>query len=276
VFFSHTCGSVVDILDDLVEIGVDILHPMQASAMGMDPAQLKKRWGKQLAFWGVIDTQHVLPHGSPEDMRRVPSLIRQMTRSGSDRGKPSRSKGQIMHRDTTMRKPMAIANWKMEMTISQSLAFVRDFQRLIGELAQAVDVILCPPYTALYPVAQALKESPIQLGAQDLSAASGGAYTGEISAALLADVSCQWVLVGHWEVRRHLGDTDEVVNHKVHRALEAGLRPILLVGEPRGERDHFREALSAQLRQVLAACEAGQVQRMAFVYEPEWSIGAAM
>jgi len=68
VFF-HTCGSVVDILDDLVDIGVDVLHPVQVSAAGMDPAQLKKRWGDRLAFWGAVDTQHVLPYGSMEDVR---------------------------------------------------------------------------------------------------------------------------------------------------------------------------------------------------------------
>jgi len=174
-----------------------------------------------------------------------------------------------------MRKPMALSNWKMEMTIAQSLAFVRDFALAIGDLARLVDVILCPPYTALYPVAQALKDSPIQLGAQNVSAARGGAYTGEISAALLADVGCRWVLLGHWEVRRHLGDTDELVNQKLHRTLEAGLRPILLVAEAAGERDRFEEALSARLPRVLAECDAGQVKRMSFVYEPEWSIGVS-
>jgi len=174
-----------------------------------------------------------------------------------------------------MRKPMAIANWKMEMTIAQSLAFVRDFQQAIGDLAQTVDILLCPPYTALHPVAQALKDSPIQLGAQNLSAARGGAYTGEISAALLADVGCQWVLVGHWEVRRHFGETDETANRKVHRALEAGLRPIPLIGEAQGEGDQFREALAIRLPRVLAGCDAEQVRGMAFVYEPEWTIGAA-
>jgi len=172
-----------------------------------------------------------------------------------------------------MRKPLAVSNWKMEMTIAPSLAFVRDFQLAIGDLAQAVDIVLCPPYTALYSVAQALKDSRIQLGGQNISAASHGAYTGEISAALLADVGCQWVLVGHWEVRRHFGETDETVNCKAHRALEAGLRPILLIGEAEGEGDQFREALAARLPQVLAGCDAGQVRGMAFIYEPEWTIG---
>ncbi len=171
-----------------------------------------------------------------------------------------------------MRKPLALTNWKMEMTVARSLAFVRDFQAAIGDLAQEVDIILCPPYTALYPMAQALKDSPIALGGQNVSTAPGGAYTGEISAALLADVGCRWVLLGHWEVRRHFGDTDETVNLKLRAAQSAGLRPILLVGEAKGEQGRFREALAAQLHQVLEGCDARQIEEMVVVYEPEWTI----
>ena len=171
-----------------------------------------------------------------------------------------------------MRKPLALTNWKMEMTVARSLAFVRDFESAIGDLAQEVDIILCPPYTALYPMAQALKDSPITLGGQNVSTASGGAYTGQISAALLADVGCRWVMLGHWEVRRHFGDTDETVNRRLHTAHRAGLRPILFVGEAREERDRFREALAAQLQRVLEGCDARQIEEMVVVYEPEWTI----
>jgi triosephosphate isomerase len=174
-----------------------------------------------------------------------------------------------------MRSPMAVTNWKMEMTIARSLAFMRDFQLAVGDLAQVVDIVVCPPYTGLYALSRALKSSPIQLGGQDLSAAPGGAYTGQISGMLLVDAGCQWVLVGHWEVRRHLGETDETANHKVHRALEAGLRPIVLIGEAREERKRIREVLPARLLKGLAGCDAGQVRQMALVYEPEWTIGAA-
>ena len=171
-----------------------------------------------------------------------------------------------------MRKPLALTNWKMEMTVTRSLAFVQDFQAAIGDLAQEVDIILCPPYTALYPMAQALKDSPITLGGQNVSTAPGGAYTGEISAALLADVGCRWVMLGHWVVRRHFGDTDETVNRKLHVAQRAGLRPILFVGEAKREQDRFREALAAQLQRVLEGCDARQIEEMVVVYEPEWTI----
>jgi triosephosphate isomerase len=171
-----------------------------------------------------------------------------------------------------MRKPLALTNWKMEMTVARSLAFVRAFQSAIGDLAQEVDIILCPPYTALYPMAQALKDSPITLGGQNVSTAPGGTYTGEISAALLADVGCRWAMLGHWEVRRHLGDTDETVNRKLHVAQRVGLSPILFVGEARGEQDQFRESLAARLQRVLEGCQAQQIEEMVVVYEPEWTI----
>jgi triosephosphate isomerase len=171
------------------------------------------------------------------------------------------------------RKPLALSNWKMAMTISESLAFVRDFQELMGEALKRVDVVMCPPFTGLWALAGVLRDSPMQLGAQNVSASEADARTGEVSAALLADVGCQWVMLGHWEVRRHLGDNDEAVNRKVHICLSTGLWPILLVGESRSE-PNSEKALRDQLSRVLAGCEAEQVARMAFVYEPEGAIGA--
>ena len=171
------------------------------------------------------------------------------------------------------RKPLALANWKMAMTISESLGYVRDFTREAGTLTDVVDVVLCPPFTALYAVAQALEGSPIRLGAQNLHAASGVAHTGEISATLLADVGCEWVMVNHWEIRRRTGATDAEANHKMLAALEAGLRPILLIGEEATERDRTEETLAARLPFVFEGCTAEQVAQMAIVYEPEWTIG---
>jgi triosephosphate isomerase len=171
------------------------------------------------------------------------------------------------------RKPFAIANWKMAMTISESLAFVREFRAAIGALEQTVDVVLCPPYTALHAVAQALAASPIGLGAQDVSAATGKAHTGEISASLLADAGCQWVMVGHWEIRRRTGATDTDINRKLHAAFQAGLRPILLVGEGTTERDQAEKALAERLPLIFAGCGAEQAARMTVIYEPEWTIG---
>lgn len=159
------------------------------------------------------------------------------------------------------------------MTIGEGLSFVRAFREYLGNVAEEVDVVLCPPYTAVYRLAQALAGSPVQLGAQNVSAGTGKAHTGEISAPLLADVGCQWVLVGHWEIRRRLGESDIDVNHKILAALGAGLRPILLIGESAEERGETRRALGQRLPALFAGSRANQVAQMVVVYEPEWTIG---
>jgi len=169
------------------------------------------------------------------------------------------------------RRPLALSNWKMAMTVAESRAFVRGFEAIAGDLLDEVDVVICPPFTALWPVAQALRGSRLQLGGQNIALTADLARTGEISAALLADVGCRWVMLGHWEVRRHLGDDDAAVNRKVHLALDAGLAPILLIGEACDDESPMADALE----RVLAGCQAEQVRTMAFVYEPEGAIGVA-
>ncbi len=176
--------------------------------------------------------------------------------------------------DSPRRKPFALANWKMAMTVSESLAFVREFHVVVGNLAQSVNIVLCPPYTALYALSQALSDFPIDLGAQNLCAEPGSAHTGEISATLLADVGCKWVMVGHWEIRRRTDETDADLNKKIHAGFQAGLRPIVLVGEGAAERGQAEEALAARLPNVFAGCDPEQAAQAAFVYEPEWTIGA--
>ncbi len=173
------------------------------------------------------------------------------------------------------RKPLALSNWKMAMTIAESLAFVRDFEAIAGDLLDRVDVVICPPFTALWPVAQALRGSRIQLGGQNIAPTSDPARTGEISATLLADVGCRWVMLGHWEVRRNQGDDDAAISRKVHLALDVGLAPILLIGEVRHDQAPLADTLEPQLERVLAGCQAEQVEAMAFVYEPEGAIGVA-
>lgn len=174
---------------------------------------------------------------------------------------------------TTRRKPLALANWKNAMTVGESLAFVRDFHAMAGDLLEVVDVVICPPFTSLYAVAQHLGESQLQVGAQNIAAATELGRTGEISVTLVADAGCRWVMLGHWEVRRNLGDGDKMVNRKLHLALEAGLKPILLVGPGRDETMGLEAFISAQMGRVLAGCSANQVAGMAFIFEPEAAIG---
>lgn len=168
------------------------------------------------------------------------------------------------------RKPFALANWKMAMTIPQSLAFVREFLARARPWLDTVEVVLCPPYTALAAVTDAVRGTPIAVGGQDLWPGPGLAHTGAISAELLADAGATWVMVGHWEVRRRLREDDPTVNRKVRAALEGGLRPILLFGEAAGEAFD-----SGRLAVLLDGCDAGAVARMAIVYEPEGAIGQA-
>ncbi len=180
----------------------------------------------------------------------------------------------------TKRKPLALTNWKMKMTIAESVDFVKTFTaRCRGEWEPpySVDVVVCPPFTALHAVGKWLENEKypvLQLGAQNMHWAQEGAYTGEISAHLLRDVGCQWVMLGHWERRRMFGETDETVNRKVLSAIAAELRPIILVGEATEARAYFTTALQEQLTNVLKHCNAAQIVQMAFVYEPEWTIGA--
>lgn len=172
------------------------------------------------------------------------------------------------------RKPFALANWKMAMTIPEGLAFLRCFTVAVGTLAQSMDVVLCPPYTALHSLSQALTNAPIDLGAQDLCAAPDNAHTGEISPELLIDAGCRWVMLGHWEVRHHKGESDVQVNKKMLAGLKAELSPILFIGETASERKHAEQVLTKRLPDVFSGCESRQVVQAAVVYEPEWTIGA--
>jgi triosephosphate isomerase len=173
------------------------------------------------------------------------------------------------------RKPLAISNWKMALTVAEGLGHVREFEALAGDLLDAVDVVICPPFTALWSLAQVLQGSRLELGGQNIAPSADLARTGEISAALLADVGCRWVMLGHWEVRRYQGDDDATVNRKVHLALDAGLAPILLIGEAHDKEAPLEVVLEGQLARVLEGCREEQVAEMALVYEPERAIGVA-
>jgi triosephosphate isomerase len=172
-----------------------------------------------------------------------------------------------------MRKPFALANWKMAMTIAETISFIRKFLPLVEGLAEEVDIVICPPFTALYVASLELKGSRVQLGAQNLHPGPGQAWTGEISAQLLVDVGCEWVMLGHWERRRNFGENDELVNRKVRAAFEAGLRPILLVGEPADYSGELEIFLGRQLEALTQGCSAEEIERAVFVYEPEGAIG---
>lgn len=171
-----------------------------------------------------------------------------------------------------MRRPLIVCNWKMAMTLEETRAFVARFEALDEGRASALDLVVCPPATALSTLAREVAGLPLQVGAQDLSPHTEPAHTGQLSAELLADAGATWVLIGHFEVRRDRGERGESMSVKVRRALEAELRPILLLGEDEPDAS-VKEQLEERVQAVLGDCSAEEVRRMGFVYEPSWAIG---
>ena len=172
------------------------------------------------------------------------------------------------------RKKLIAGNWKMNTTLAEAKALAADVAQDVGA-NPAADVAVCPPFPWLLPVAEALKGSAVALGAQDVHFEKKGAFTGEVSPAMLAECGCKYAIVGHSERRHGLGETDAAVNHKVHTALEEGLHVILCMGETLAERDRNLKERVFQ-RQVYAGC-AGlteeQFRRLVIAYEPVWAIG---
>ena len=174
-----------------------------------------------------------------------------------------------------MRKKIVAANWKMNMTQSESARFVESFLRDIGEITD-VDVVIVPPFTAIAKVTEALgKAHNIRVGAQNMYWEKIGPFTGEISAALLRDLFVHYVVLGHSERRALFGETDEMVNRKVRAAHEAKLRPIVCIGETLEQRDagQVETILQQQLRGSLADLTPKQLEDVVLAYEPVWAIG---
>lgn len=149
-------------------------------------------------------------------------------------------------------------------------------QALVAKgLDETVDVAVCPPYVYLESIGSALSGTAIKLGAQNASDQPSGAFTGEISCAMLLDVGCSHVILGHSERRQLMGETDEVVNRKVLAALEAGLAPIVCVGETLEERESGQtlDVIQSQFRGSLAGVSTEQMQSVTIAYEPVWAIG---
>lgn len=173
-----------------------------------------------------------------------------------------------------VRRPFIAGNWKMHKTVHEALALVQDLKRLLARMRHC-DLMIAPPYTALYPVAQRLADTNIALGAQELFPVDAGAYTGAVSAPMLREVGCTHVLVGHSERRQHFGEALASSGQRVQAALRAGLLPMLCVGETLAERDAGRTwtVVEEQLAAGLAGLDTPQLAKVSLAYEPVWAIG---
>ena len=172
-----------------------------------------------------------------------------------------------------MRHPIIAGNWKMHKTAREAVVLVRDLKALIE--GQHVEVVICPPFTALSAVAAELAGTSIGLGAQDLFWEPQGAFTGEISGSMLIDLGCRYVIIGHSERRQQFGETDEQVNRKLRSALQSGLTPIVCVGETLAQREANQtfDVVGRQLDGATASLGAVEVGKLVLAYEPVWAIG---
>lgn len=170
---------------------------------------------------------------------------------------------------------MVAANWKLNKTIGESIAFVDQIKGEARAWANSVDVVICAPFTVLKSVATALKGMPIGLGAQNLYWEDQGAFTGEVSGPMLVDVGCRYVIIGHSERRTLFGETDESVNRKLVAALKHGLLPIVCIGETLAEREGNQtfQVITRQLEGAFKGLAEADGARITLAYEPVWAIG---
>jgi triosephosphate isomerase len=172
------------------------------------------------------------------------------------------------------RIPLLAGNWKMHGTRAEATALIDGIRAGVAGVRDR-EVLVAPPFTALETAARLVKGTSILLGAQNLHGEPKGAFTGEVSAAMLAEVGCTHVIIGHSERRQYCGETDESVAAKVQRARAHGLTPIACVGETLQEREaeHTLAVIDRQVRRGLLGCDAAAIRTLVVAYEPVWAIG---
>jgi len=172
------------------------------------------------------------------------------------------------------RKLIIAGNWKMNKTVAEALDLVRGILRECRDVKE-VDIVVCPPFTALSEVSKAVLNTNVRLGAQNMSEHNYGAYTGEIAAGMLKEFSVRYVILGHSERRQYQKESDELINKKALAAHAASLKPIVCVGETLAEREsgQMERILQTQVRGCLANLSKAQVEETIVAYEPVWAIG---
>ena len=172
-----------------------------------------------------------------------------------------------------MRRPIIAGNWKMNNTAADAEALITALKPLVADAA--CDVVVCVPFTDIAVAKKALEGSNIGLGAQNMHFEDKGAFTGEISASMLVEAGVQYVILGHSERREYFAETDETVNKKMHKAIAAGLIPIVCVGETLGQREEgvTETFVRGQVKAAYANIAAADVEKTVIAYEPIWAIG---
>src|SRR3954452_7384664 len=173
-----------------------------------------------------------------------------------------------------MRTPLIAGNWKMFKTVHEAVVSVKELRFLVKDVTD-VEIVVAPPFTAIHAVVEAARNSNIGVAAQDMHWEREGAFTGEVSAAMIAEAGAEYVIIGHSERRRLFGETDVIVNRKTAAAITAGLTPIVCVGETLEERDRNETLaiLDRQIKDGLDKVTGEQLSEVVVAYEPVWAIG---
>lgn len=173
-----------------------------------------------------------------------------------------------------MRRYIIAGNWKMNKTIGEAIELANGLKRELYRCAD-LDIVICTPFTALSEVSEVITDSNIGLGGQDLFWEEKGAYTGEVSSAMLKDAGCKYVIIGHSERRKYFGETNETVNKKLIAALKAELLPIVCVGERLEEREAGKafEVVKDHVENSLKGIAKSDMLKITIAYEPVWAIG---
>jgi triosephosphate isomerase (TIM) len=172
------------------------------------------------------------------------------------------------------RIPFIAGNWKMYKTVQEAVVFVKELRSVVKDIAD-VEIVVAPSFIAVYPVAEAVRNTNIGVAAQDLYWEREGAFTGEVAPGMIVEAGAEYAIIGHSERRRLFAETDAIVNRKVVAAIGAGLTPIVCIGETleERERDETLAVLDRQIKDGLDQVTAEQVAELVIAYEPVWAIG---
>ncbi len=177
-----------------------------------------------------------------------------------------------------MRRLFLAGNWKMHLTPKEAHRVAKEIKKGLANKNSPYEIVICPPFVDLHPVKNAIEGSQIHLGAQNVHWENEGAFTGEISVAMLEEVGVQYVIVGHSERRKYFCETDETVNLKLKRVLKSSITPIMCIGETFEERNEGRakQVVSRQLTKGLQGIPPNEIERIVIAYEPVWAIGTGV